>query len=330
MGRRRGRGHMTTSNKAGADISVIILTRDEAIHIERAIASVKPIAARIIVVDSGSTDDTIDIARRAGADIFHHPWVNYATQFQWALDHCGITTAWVMRLDADEVIGADLAARIATELPNVPADVTGITFNLGHIFMGRWIRHGGRYPLVLLRLWRTGAGRMEARWMDEHVIIDRGRLLNMPGTMFDHNLKDVSFFIDKHNRYATREAIDKLNSLYDLGLDSSSPVGSSSRQASVKRWIKQHIYNHLPLGFGPFCYFIYRMIFRLGILDGQAGLIYHFLQGFWYRFLVDVKVAELVAGMTKAGCQTADDRRHVLTNLTGHKLGPADRSHDPA
>ncbi|MGJ3647038.1 glycosyltransferase family 2 protein [Sphingomonas sp. GlSt437] len=312
---------------ASADITVIILTHNEALHIERAIASVRSIAARVLVVDSGSTDDTIERARRAGGDILHNDWVNHATQFNWALDHGDIRTGWVMRLDADEVIEPDLAARIAAELPLQPADVAGISFARKHIFMGRWIRYGGRYPLMLLRLWRAGQGRVENRWMDEHVAVGGGRVITMPGGFADHNLHDLSAFIAKHNGYATLEAIDRLDERYALGLSDTPEAAAMPQQAGLKRWLKQRVYNRLPLGVGPLAYFLYRMIFRLGFLDGRAGLIYHALQGFWYRFLVDAKVLELEGELGKAGCQTAAERRALLSALTGHKLtAPGDEA----
>lgn len=304
-----------------ADITVIILTYNEARHIGRAINSVETIARRIIVVDSGSTDDTVAIARAAGADILQHAWLNYATQFQWALDHGEISTNWVMRLDADEVIEPDLAQRIKAELPNISPGVAGVNFARKHIFMGRWIRHGGRYPLLLLRLWRSGQGRIENRWMDEHIVVKGGMTVTMAGGFADHNLNDLSFFTAKHNGYATREAIDILDDRYNLGLgDAGISAAATSRQASMKRWIKRHIYNRLPLGVGPLAYFMYRMTVQLGFLDGRAGLIYHLLQGFWYRFLVDAKVLELEQAMAAAGCSTTEERRRVLSRATGHGL----------
>lgn len=312
---------MASETTAGADITVIILTKNEAHHIERAINSVRAIAARILVVDSGSTDATVDIARRAGAEVVFNHWVNYATQFQWALDNTGIDTAWIMRLDADELIENDLAARLQAELPALSPDVTGINFARKQIFMGRWIRHGGRYPMMLLRLWRVGSGRIELRWMDEHVAVDHGRVIDMAGGFSDHNLGDLSFFIEKHNGYATREAIDRLSDRHGLELIGTTlDAASSSRQASLKRWLKQRVYNRLTFGIGPLAYFLYRMIVRLGFLDGREGLIYHGLQGFWYRFLVDAKTIELEMAMKAAGCRTAADRRRVLSTLSGHNL----------
>ena len=236
------------------------------------------------MVDSGSTDDTVAIAEANGARVLHHPWRKYAEQFQWALDNVGTEAEWVMRLDADEVIEADLAARIGEELPRLPADVVGVSLDRRHIFMGRWIRHGGRYPLRLLRIFRRGHGRIEQRWMDEHIIVEGGRTVHLAGGLADHNLNDLSYFIAKHNGYATREAIDVLNQRLGLfGGDAALGAGSGSRQAERKRWIKERVYNRLPFPVASLGYFLWRYVGQLGFLDGREGLVYHLLQGFWYR-----------------------------------------------
>ena len=300
-------------------ITVVILTHNEELHLPRALASVRPFAQSVLVVDSGSTDETVGMAERAGARVLHHKFLNYADQFQWALDHGGIDTAWTMRLDADEVIEPDLAAEMRRVLPTLGPDITGINFSRKHIFMDRWVRHGGRFPLVLLRLWRTGKGRIESRWMDEHIIVEEGRTIALKGGFADVNLKDITFFTAKHNGYAIREAIDVLNDRYHLvPMDRALSVKSASFQASIKRWVKEKVYNRLPLGAGPLIYFLYRYFFQLGFLDGRSGFIYHFLQGYWYRFLVDAKVYELERGLS--GAVDDQDRLARLSRLTGHDV----------
>lgn len=304
---------------AAADLTVLILTFDEARHIERAIASVAGIARQVVVVDSFSTDDTVERARNAGALVFQNKFVNQSKQFQWGLDHAGIATGWVMRLDADEVIEPDLAAKLARELPTLPADVAGINFDRKHIFMGRWIRHGGRYPLRMVRVWRTGQGRVEDRWMDEHIVVWGGRTVTFEGGFADINLNDLTFFTDKHNKYATREAIEQLSQRYGLfARDEAFSSEAVSRQAGMKRSIKEGVYNKLPFWVGPTGYFLFRYFLQLGFLDGRPGLIYHFLQGFWYRFLVGAKVVELEQEI--ADCSSNEARVARLTQLTGLSL----------
>jgi glycosyltransferase involved in cell wall biosynthesis len=300
-------------------LCVLILTHNESRHLARALASVAPIADDVLVVDSFSTDDTTAIAESAGARVMQNKFVNYSKQFQWGLDNGEINSRWVMRLDADEVIEPDLAAAIAEFLANAPDDVAGVNFDRKHIFMGRWIRHGGRYPLRLLRMWRNGQGRIEDRWMDEHMVVWGGRTITLKGGFSDINLNDLTFFTEKHNKYATREAIDVLASRYGLiEADASLNAKSASLQASLKRGMKERVYNQLPFWVGPVGYFVYRFIFQLGFLDGRPGLIYHGLQGLWYRFLVAAKVEELDAAIRD--CADNEARRQTLSRLTGHTL----------
>ncbi|OWK29103.1 glycosyltransferase family 2 protein [Sphingomonas mucosissima] len=299
------------------DLTAVILTFNEAHHISRAIASVRDVAREVLVVDSFSTDNTVAMAEAAGARILQRSFTSHAAQLQWALDHGGITTGWTLRLDADELIEPDLARAIAQTLPRLDADVTGITLNRKHIFMGRWIRHGGRYPLWLLRLWRTGAGRVEQRWMDEHVVVDRGRTIRLVGGFADANGGDLTFFTAKHNGYATREAIEVLAARH--ALFNATPAALTG-QARRKRIIKTRIYDHLPLWAGPAGYFLYRYVCQRGFLDGRAGLIYHLLQGFWYRFLVAAKVAEWEGEL--AACRSREERLARLAALSGLPIAP--------
>jgi glycosyltransferase involved in cell wall biosynthesis len=299
-------------------VTTVILTCDEEVHIARAIASARAFSHEVLVVDSFSRDRTVEIARSLGARVVQNAWVNYARQFRFALDECGIATEWVLRLDADERIGDDLAASLRETLPKLPVDVTGVVLNRRHVFMGRWIRHGGRYPLQLLRLWRNGLGEVEDRWMDEHVRLREGRSIALTGEFADMCERDVAFFVAKHNAYATREAIDVLGRKHGLFAQVPLTVEGSGRQARAKRFVKEGIYNRLPFGVGPLAYFLYRYVVQLGILDGRAGLIYHFMQGFWYRFLVDVRVLEL--GRAIAGCSTREARLAALRDATGLKL----------
>ncbi|UJX45574.1 glycosyltransferase family 2 protein [Xanthobacter sp. YC-JY1] len=301
------------------DLSVVILTYNEERHIVRALESIRGIAKEIFVIDSFSNDRTVELAEAGGAMVLKNKFVNQAQQFEWGVQNAPITGSWIMRLDADEVIEPDLAAEIEAKLPTLGTDVVGINLKRKHIFMDRWIRHGGRYPLILLRIWRRGHGRVENRWMDEHIITWGGRTVTFDGGFSDHNINDLTFFTDKHNKYATREAIDVLNRKYRLfPMDEEIPGGSASFQASIKRWIKEGVYNKLPLWVGPAGFFIYRYILKLGFFDGQPGLIYHFLQGGWYRFLVGSKVVEYERELV--GCANREERLEKLEKLTGYRL----------
>lgn len=300
-------------------VAVLILTHNEAMHIRRSIESVSSFATQVFLVDSGSTDDTIQIAEAAGATVLKHPWTNYAQQFQWGLDNAPITADWVMRLDADEIIEPDLAAVISERLPGLAAGVSGVNLKRKHIFMGRWIKHGGRYPLTLLRIWRQGKARIEQRWMDEHMLLTEGDTVTFEGGFSDVNINDLTFFTDKHNKYATREAVDVLNQKYDLfPRDEALDIKATSAAAAGKRWLKEGLYNKLPFWVGPLGYFLYRYIIQMGFLDGREGLIYHGLQGGWYRFLVAAKIVELEREIAPLASRTA--RLETLERLTGYRL----------
>lgn len=248
-------------------------------------------AQSCVVVDSGSRDDTIALAKAAGARVLENPWINYATQFNWALDQLPQGTDWVLRLDADEVITPDLAKEIAQNLHTLPQAIEGVYVSRRMTFLGRRIRWGGVFPIRVLRLFRHTKGRCENRWMDEHIQVS-GDTAEFKGALIDDNTNQLSWWIAKHNDYANREVVDLLNLEHGfMPLETVARL-KGAQQTGVKRWIKEHIYAHLPGGARAFAYFFYRYVIRLGFLDGKEGTAFHVLQGFWYRFLVDAKLFE--------------------------------------
>jgi len=271
-------------------LSVLILTRDEERNIEKCLRSVLPLTNRIFIIDSGSTDKTVELATRMGARVFTHPWTTHAEQFNWGLDNAGLDGDWVMRLDADEELTPGLVTALRETLPTLGPNVTGIIVRRQVHFMGRWIRHGGYYPTWLLRVFRHGAGRCEALWMDEHIVLDHGQAIRMRQDIIDRNTKDLAFWTAKHNGYSDREVLDTLAN--SGARAKAQDADSSGFQAKARRWAKKRVYGRMPLFLRPFLYFLYRYVLRLGFLDGKEGLIFHFLQGFWYRFLVDAKLYE--------------------------------------
>jgi len=301
------------------DITVIILTFNEEIHIERCLQSIQPIAKHVFVVDSYSSDKTVEIAESLGATVIKHEFVNQAKQFQWALDTLLIKTEWVMRLDADEYLLPELIIEIQDRLPRLPANITGVNLKRRYIIWNHWIKHGTHYPIVLLRIWRVERGRIEQRWMDEHIVLTEGCSVTFKHDFCDHNLHGISWWTNKHNRYATREAIEILNKRYSLfPTDDEMTKKGALTQASLKRIFKEHIYNKLPAFSGPLLYFFYRYFIRLGFLDGKPGFVDHFLQGFWYRVLVEVKVMELDVNLKDI--VDPDLQLKKLEELTGYSL----------
>ena len=278
-----------------ADITAIILAFNEELHLERCVRSLQAFCRRIVVIDSFSTDATVKIARASGAEVVQHAFSNQANQFQWGLDNLAIDTGWVMRVDADEYVEPELSAEICGELPGLPADIDGIYLKRKVYFMGKWIRHGGFYPHVLLRIWRTGTGRMEQRLVDEHMVLPpTSRTIQFKEHLVDDNHKGITFWTDKHNNYASREMSEILIAKY--ALTAGDPALRDMRtdpQGRRKRVLKERVYNRLPPVLRAAAYFLSRYVLQLGFLDGLRGFIWHFLQGFWYRLLVDVKVMEI-------------------------------------
>jgi hypothetical protein len=147
--------------------------------------------------------------------------------------------------------------------------------------------------------------------MDEHIIAS-GPAAEFVGEIIDDNRNSLSWWTEKHNAYASREVVDLLSLEYGFAqADSVANVGQRS-QASVKRWMKENVYARLPTGFRAFAYFLYRYIVRLGFLDGKEGAAFHVLQGFWYRYLVDMKLHEVKSFMKKTGADPKDAIRSVL------------------
>lgn len=292
-------------------LTVVILTKNEERHIQRALRSVGSIADRCVVVDSGSTDGTVAIAEASGAMVLQNRWVNHATQFNWALDQLPQDTEWVMRLDADEIVTEQLAEEINRKIPNLGSEIDGVYISRRMKFLGHSIRWGGLFPIRVMRIFRHGKGRCENRWMDEHVIV-HGGIENFNGEIVDDNLNSLTWWTEKHNAYASREVVDLLNLEYGFKENDTVANLFYGQQVGVKRWIKERIYSRLPGGVRAFLYFFYRFIIRLGFLDGRTGVAFHVLQGFWYRYLVDTKLHEVRLHMRENGDDPVAAIREVL------------------
>lgn len=271
-------------------ISVIILTLNESKHLARCLESMRQVSEDIYIIDAFSTDDTLEIAARYNAKVYQRKWISYANQFQWALDNCPISTPWVMRMDADEYLEPALVKEINSL--EVPAKITGIYIRRKVLFKGKWIRYGGFYPHTLLRIWRNTAGSIEQRWMDEHIVISGGETMQLKEHIVDHNLNSIHWWVNKHNNYAIREMVDLLNIKYRFLEQDDRLITSESSQAKRKRFLKEKVYSSLSPGARASLYFCFRYFLRFGFMDGYRGFIFHFMQGYWYRLLVDVNLKE--------------------------------------
>ena len=279
-----------------SDLTVIILTMNEKKNLRKCVESFHGVAKRFVIVDSGSTDGTEELCRKLNEelnekgcqlDFYLHEWESYANQLNWGLQNTDITTEWSMRMDADEELMPDLATEIDEKLDSLKPPINGVVIRRRLIFMGRWIKHGGRYPEHLLRIFRTGKATCEMKIMDEHMILSDGEIIYFSHDLIDNNQKDLEWWTAKHNWYSNREVLDHQMSLEGDNLQNE---GGSSTQAQMKRVMKNNGYYRLPKFFRAHIYFIYRYWIRLGFLDGPEGRIFHFLQAYWYRFLVDAKM----------------------------------------
>lgn len=276
-------------------VHAIILTFNEELHIARGIESLGQACASVTVVDSGSSDQTVEIATRLGAHVLQNKWVNYSTQMNFAIDALKGKGGWLLRIDADEILDPDSSQSITAAVNSASAaGVNGFLVQRRIQFMGRRMKHGGIEPSWQLRLWRNGLGRCEQRWMDEHIAV-QGKVSQSGVVISDINLNSLTWWTNKHNSYASREALDILIEKYKLSPKENSDVSGLSHQAKLKRTIKTKVYNILPKGLRSLLYFVFRYVFRLGFLDGKPGWYFHVLQGFWYRTLVDAKVMEIEA-----------------------------------
>ncbi|MEM0905738.1 MAG: glycosyltransferase family 2 protein [Pseudomonadota bacterium] len=278
--------------KAPEALHVLVLTFNEERHIGRCLASVAEAATTITVIDSGSTDRTVEIAAAQGARVIEHPWVNHAAQMNHAIDSVAGRGGWLMRIDADEVLEEGAAARLRPFLVAQDEAVAGIAVRRRMVFMGRRIRFGGMEPSWQLRLLRNGRGRCEQRWMDEHFVTD-GEVVRSPFVITDINLKPITQWVNKHNDYASREALELLNVAHGLYAEERAQADGTSPGAAFKRFVKTKIYSRLPGGGRSTLYFLARYFLLLGFLDGKEGFYFHSMQAFWYRTLVDAKVTEI-------------------------------------
>ena len=290
------------------DLTVIILTKNEEKNLRKCIESFRGIVKRFVIVDCYSTDNTEKLCKELNEelhnndsclDFYQNEWVDYATQLNWGLTQTGIDTEWSMRMDADEELTEELANEIEEKLSDLEMPINGVIIRRRLIFMGRWIKHGGRYPEYLLRIFRTGKAECEMKIMDEHMILLEGTTINFKYDLIDNNQKDLEWWTAKHNWYSNREVLDYQMTIEKKMCESLEYFGESSKQAKIKRKMKNDGYYKMPRFWRAHIYYIYRYYFRLGFLDGTEGKIFHFLQAYWYRFLVDAKMYQCEKSGTK-------------------------------
>ena len=281
----------------GCSLAAIILTKNEELRLPACLESLAGIASEVFVIDSLSTDRTVAVAQRYGARVLVRPFVNQANQFNWALANIQTKADWILRIDADERLSPELRQELAERLSGLEPRVAGLTLPRRINFLGRTLRHGDSYPVWLLRVWRNGLGSCEDTWMDEHILLARGEVLKLHGDLIHEIPNSLSEWTQKHDGYAARECKDLISE-------------GAGPQPKLSRKPNKRLYLRLPPFYRALVYWLYRYFLRLGFLDGKEGMIYHFLQGFWYRFLVDAKLFEFQKGgrhkIAPAAVETAD------------------------
>lgn len=222
-----------------------------------------------------------------------HPFETHAKQWNWVFRNLPLSSEWILALDADQRITPELCEEIQQVLQTVSLEVGGFYLKRRQIFRGRWIRHGGYYPKYLLKLFRRGKGHSDENELLDFRFYVSGKTIKLQHDLIEDNQKDldINIWLSKHARFATLQAQEEAHRQRNGTVWSVKPslFGSPDQQTL---WHKNFWYR-LPLFVRPFLYFFYRYFLRLGFLDGKEGFIFHFFQGFWYRFLVDIHLDEL-------------------------------------
>lgn len=278
-------------------LTVLFTTRNEEANLERSLASVHGFADQIFVLDSESEDGTVAIAHRYAAEVhnlpYEHgriiPWI-----FQWGLDHLPIRNEWVLILEADQALTPELRQEIAALLARGDVREDGFYIRRRQIFRGRPLRFGGYGSKYLLKLFRRSRAELDPVEQDTRVYV-RGPVGRLRSPLEEWNRKEdaILFYLQKHLRYAEAFAREELERRrHGIAWKTTPRLLGTPDQRVL--WLKS-LYYRLPLYVRPFLYFLYRYFFLLGILDGRTGFVFHFLQAFWFRLIVDVRLEEMMA-----------------------------------
>lgn len=276
------------------ELSIFIPTFNEEIHIRRAVESAFKLTRHVFVVDSYSTDRTVEIAEELGAKVYQYKWEvdsNWAKKFNWTLRNVPFPTEWIMRHDADEYLTPELIEKVKKDLPYVSLATTAISINRREYFMRRWMKHGGAYPKAMVRIVRKGKAFFEARMIDEHVEVTEGNCEYWNVDLCDDKIISLTKWIANHNIHAIKEAIMLIDSEFGL-FDGEKDTEKQLDKDALRKRKKKGFYAKLPYFWRVWAFFFYRYFLRLGFLDGVEGFLYCFLQCLWYRTIADAKILE--------------------------------------
>ncbi|MBB6235510.1 glycosyltransferase involved in cell wall biosynthesis [Pedobacter sp. AK013] len=276
------------------EFSFIILTFNEEIHLPRLLASIKDLQANIFILDSGSSDETLNIAKTYGAEVKNNAFINHPKQWDFALKNFDVKTPWTIGLDADQVVTPELFDYLQKFNAADFEGINGIYFNRKNYFQGNWIRYGGYYPIYLLKMFRTGIGYSDLNEnMDHRFIVPGKTVIWKKGHLLEENLKEnnIDFWFKKHEKYSDLIAQEEIERMQKLRTQTLKP-NIWGNPDEKKAWLKR-LWWKFPLGLRPYLYYSYRMVFQFGILDNKTARKFHYLQGLWFRKLVDRKILAL-------------------------------------
>ena len=282
---------MTGASPRVLPVSAIVLTHNEEKNLPKCLDSIAGRVSEIIVVDSFSTDATLEVARKYTANIVQHAYEGHPQQWHWTITNAAIANDWVFAIDADFVVTQGVWDELDKRLGD--AGIHGFYVRHREIFRGRPISFGGAYPNHWLRIFRKQRVRIDLEErVDVHFFVD-GRVEKIEFDVEEQNYKDddIYFWIQKQNNFAKKHAAEEMDR---KSRAVTSPVKTRffGNPDERKLYLKQ-IWYRMPLYIRPFIYFFYRYFLRLGFLDGRAGFVYHFTQGFLYRLLVDINIEEI-------------------------------------
>ena len=282
------------------DATAIIMTKNEEKNIVDCLKSMDGFAKRCVVIDCGSTDKTVGLAKENGADVYFHEFEYYAKQFNWGIDNCDIDTEWIIRLDADERFPDELNKEIEKLIEdNKDKPMNGITIEADLFFLGRCMKHGIRCKRKMM-MFKRSCGRIEDRRRDAHSVISEGYSASTKNKFLHYDFKSLDNYIKRYNWYATREMQDYI--AYTQG---ASTAINTDAHIQAQRKKKFGLYYRAPKFLRAYLWFIYNYIFRLGFLDGREGFIYNYMYHRWYRTLVDAKILEYKITGVKPGKLTS-------------------------
>ena len=288
-------------------IAAVIIVFNEEIHIERCLLSLKGLVDEVHIIDSYSSDKTIKIASKYGALIYQVDWENsYSKKYNWALENICTKCDWIFRIDADEICSPELCLEIREELKKDRIkSLNSLKVKRVIKFLGKELLFGGMQPVYTLRLFKKNYGFCESKLMDEHIVVKNEASINLKHKLIDDNKKGWEDWISKHNTYALKEAIDAIQRKDKKSKDELDINSNDLDQVRKKRKHKGR-YEKLPLFIRPIIYFLYRYILKGGFRDGFSGFSWHFLQGLWYRMLVDIKIYQILKDLEEDNISLQD------------------------